>query len=67
MRRAAGRLRKRDDYHDAGEPGKIMHELRTGELAHFKLIPHTPYYGTASDAPVPSSCTAAWRHGDAGL
>ncbi len=37
---------KRDDYRDA-EPGKIMHELRRGELAHFKLIPHTPYYGTA--------------------
>ena len=36
----------RDDYRDA-EPGKIMHELRLGELAHFKLIPHTPYYGTA--------------------
>jgi glycogen debranching enzyme len=35
-----------DDYRDA-EPGKIMHELRRGELAHFKLIPHTPYYGTA--------------------
>ena len=38
--------KKRDDYRDA-EPGKIMHELRRGELAHFKLIPHTPYYGTA--------------------
>ena len=38
--------RGRDDYHDA-EPGKIMHEIRRGELAHFKLIPHTPYYGTA--------------------
>ncbi len=37
---------ERDDYRDA-EPGKIMHELRRGELAHFKLIPHTPYYGTA--------------------
>ena len=24
-----------------------MHELRLGELAHFKSIPHTPYYGTA--------------------
>jgi len=43
-----GRLQatERDDYRDA-EPGKIMHELRTGELAHFKLIPHTPYYGSA--------------------
>jgi glycogen debranching enzyme len=37
---------ERDDYRDA-EPGKIMHELRRGELAHFKSIPHTPYYGTA--------------------
>jgi glycogen debranching enzyme len=40
---------ERDDYRDA-EPGKIMHELRLGELAKLKLVPHTPYYGTA-DAP----------------
>jgi glycogen debranching enzyme len=38
--------RKIDDYHDA-QPGKILHEMRRGELAHFKLIPHTPYYGAA--------------------
>jgi glycogen debranching enzyme len=42
---------ERDDYRDA-EPGKIMHELRTGELAYFKLIPHTPYYGTADATPL---------------
>jgi glycogen debranching enzyme len=43
---ARHQARRRDDARDA-EPGKIMHELRRGELAHFKLIPHTPYYGTA--------------------
>ncbi|MEP6887559.1 MAG: glycogen debranching N-terminal domain-containing protein [Nitrospirales bacterium] len=35
-----------DAYRDA-EPGKMPHELRSGELAYFRRIPHTPYYGTA--------------------
>ena len=42
---------ERDDYRDA-EPGKIMHELRLGELAKLKLVPHTPYYGTADATPL---------------
>ena len=47
----------RDPWRDA-EPGKIMHELRYGELAHFHLISHTPYYGTADATPLYlSRCT----------
>jgi glycogen debranching enzyme len=42
---------ERDDYRDA-EPGKIMHELRLGELAKLRLVPHTPYYGSADATPL---------------
>jgi hypothetical protein len=28
--------------HGSPEPSKILRELRYGELAHFKLIPHPP-------------------------
>lgn len=45
-RLAQHQAKKRDDWRDA-QPGKIMHELRSGELAHFHKIPFYPYYGTA--------------------
>lgn len=51
----------RDPWRDA-EPGKIMHELRYGELAHFHLIRHTPYYGTADATPLYLvTLHAAWK------
>jgi glycogen debranching enzyme len=53
--------RQHDPWRDA-EPGKIMHELRFGELAHFRLIPHTPYYGTADATPLYLiTLHAAWK------
>lgn len=45
-RLAQHQAKKRDNWTDA-QPGKIMHELRFGELAHFNKVPFTPYYGTA--------------------
>jgi glycogen debranching enzyme len=50
------------DANRDAEPGKILHEMRYGELAHFKLIPHTPYYGTADATPLYLiTLHAAWR------
>lgn len=33
-------------------PGKILHELRYGEMARCNEIPHTPYYGTVDATPL---------------
>jgi glycogen debranching enzyme len=43
--------RKTDDWTEE-EPGKILHEVRVGELARTGEIPHTPYYGTADATPL---------------
>ncbi|QGQ48096.1 amylo-alpha-1,6-glucosidase [Metabacillus sediminilitoris] len=34
------------------QPGKIMHEIRFGELANTNQIPFTPYYGTIDATPL---------------
>jgi glycogen debranching enzyme len=34
------------------EPGKIFHELRRGELARLKEIPHRPYFGSVDATPL---------------
>jgi len=34
------------------EPGKIMHEIRVGELARTREVPHNPYYGTVDATPL---------------
>ncbi|MCA1491488.1 amylo-alpha-1,6-glucosidase [Ensifer sp. NBAIM29] len=34
------------------QPGKILHELRVGELAGTGDIPHTPFYGTVDATPL---------------
>ena len=42
---------KVDEYTEE-EPGKIFHELRRGELARLKEIPHRPYYGSVDATPL---------------
>ena len=41
----------RDDFHEQ-EPGKILHELRFGELTASGERPHSPYFGTADATPL---------------
>jgi glycogen debranching enzyme len=50
---AAGALRRLSELQATGddperdmEPGKILHEIRHGELAQLRILPFQPYYGT---------------------
>ena len=40
-----------DDFRDE-DPGRIMHEMRYGELTAFEERPHSPYYGSADATPL---------------
>jgi glycogen debranching enzyme len=48
---AARQGKEKDDWREE-EPGKILHELRVGELASAGEIPHTPYYGSVDATPL---------------
>jgi glycogen debranching enzyme len=43
---------EKEDPFTEEQPGKIMHELRRGELARAGEIPHVPYYGTVDATPL---------------
>ncbi len=47
---AAHQGTKVDDWRDE-QPGKILHEIRRGELAGAGVVPHTPYYGSVDSTP----------------
>ncbi|MGB3493522.1 MAG: amylo-alpha-1,6-glucosidase [Elainellaceae cyanobacterium] len=40
-----------DDWREES-PGKILHELRLGEMSRSGEVPHTPYYGTVDATPL---------------
>ena len=56
-----------DPWHDA-EPGKILHEMRTGEMAKAGETPHDAYYGSIDSTPlwlILLGATHAWTGDDA--
>ncbi|WP_410515061.1 glycogen debranching N-terminal domain-containing protein [Paenibacillus sp. BR2-3] len=63
---AAYQGQKEDVWRDE-QPGKVMHEIRYGELAGTNQVPFTPYYGTIDATPLFLMLAAEYYHwtGDA--
>lgn len=52
LRFLAAHQGREDNPYREEEPGKIMHELRRGELVRTGEIPHAPYFGTVDATPL---------------
>jgi glycogen debranching enzyme len=52
LRGLAARQGTREDEWREEEPGKILHEVRVGELAGAGEVPHTPYFGSVDATPL---------------
>ena len=52
LRYLASRQGAREDGYTEEQPGKILHELRRGEMARTGEIPHVPYYGSIDATPL---------------
>jgi len=50
-RLAAFQAKTADPLNDA-EPGKILHEMRSGEMAHLREVPFGLYYGSVDSTPL---------------
>ncbi|MDG9717031.1 glycogen debranching N-terminal domain-containing protein [Streptomyces sp. DH24] len=55
--------------HAVAQPGKIVHEVRQGELAHFGQVPYGRYYGSVDATPLFLVLLGAYveQTGDTGL
>ena len=66
LRRLATYQATRQDLVSDAEPGKILHEMRSGEMAALREVPFSLYYGSVDATPlfVMLACLYAERTGD---
>src|SRR3989440_7018015 len=51
LRRLAAFQAKSDDPSSDAQPGKILHEMRAGEMAELREVPFKLYYGSVDSTP----------------